>query len=171
MDVNYYLRNVNNYADDDQIENTTISFPIAFHKSIIYGAEAKIEVPDWHGLSGFVSYSYMVGNVWFPVTGGLFLGDDVQDAQPNHGPFPRFAGPAQHLFTRWVYQVKPRFWIAGGVQYGSGLPFEFVGDSEHGARAIRPAGPEPGQFRARPNLSFVDWSAHRPEPMSTKSTV
>ena len=24
--------------------------------------------------------------------------------------------------------MKPRFWIAGGVQYGSGLPFEFDGD-------------------------------------------
>ena len=32
VDVNYYLRNVANYADDDQIDNTTISFPIAFQK-------------------------------------------------------------------------------------------------------------------------------------------
>jgi hypothetical protein len=35
---------VNNYADDDQIDNTTISFPIAFQKAIIYGAEAKLDV-------------------------------------------------------------------------------------------------------------------------------
>jgi hypothetical protein len=26
--------------------------------------------------------------------------------------------------------VKPRFWVAGGIQYGSGLPFEFNGDYE-----------------------------------------
>ncbi len=57
VDVNYYLRNVDNYADDDQIQNTTISFPIAFQRAKIYGAEAKIEVPNWHGLSGLVSYS------------------------------------------------------------------------------------------------------------------
>ena len=63
LDVNYYLRNVNNYADDDQIQNTTISFPIAFRKATIYGAEAKIEVPDWHKISGFLSYSYMVGKL------------------------------------------------------------------------------------------------------------
>ena len=61
LDANYFRRLVNNYADDDQIDNTTISFPIAFRKSIIYGAEAKIEVPDWHGFAGFVSYSYTVG--------------------------------------------------------------------------------------------------------------
>jgi hypothetical protein len=41
-----------------------VSFPIAFDKAIIYGAEGKIEIPHW-GLS----YSYMVGNAWFPVTG------------------------------------------------------------------------------------------------------
>ena len=139
-DVNYYLRNVNNYADDDQIENTTISFPIAFRKALIYGAEAKIEVPNWHGLSGFVSYSYMVGNVWFPVTGGLFLGDDVQDAESQTtGHFPDSQDQRNTLFTRWVYQVKPRFWIAGGVQYGSGLPFEFDGDYQ---TALEEYGPQ-----------------------------
>jgi hypothetical protein len=41
---NYFRRNVNNYADDDQIDNTAISFPIAFEKAIIYGAEAKLEL-------------------------------------------------------------------------------------------------------------------------------
>ncbi len=81
------MRNVNNYADDDQIQNTTISFPIAFRKSTIYGAEAKIEVPNWHKISGFLSYSYMVGAVWFPVTGGLFLGQDVRGcAKPIRRP-------------------------------------------------------------------------------------
>ena len=129
VDVNYYLRNVNNYADDDQIQNTTISFPIAFRKSTIYGAEAKIEVPNWHRLSGFASYSYMVGNVWYPVTGGLFLGGDVQDAlTQTTGHFPDSQDQRNTLFTRWAYQVKPRFWVAGGIQYGSGLPFEFDGD-------------------------------------------
>src|SRR5580693_3645970 len=60
LDVNYYRRLVSNYADDDQIDNTTISFPIAFRKAIIYGAEAKLAVPDWHHFSGFLSYSYIV---------------------------------------------------------------------------------------------------------------
>jgi hypothetical protein len=71
----------------------------------------------------------MVGNVWLPVTGGLFLGDDVQAAETQlSGHFPDSQDQRNTLFTRWVYQVKPRFWIAGGVQYGSGLPFEFDGD-------------------------------------------
>ncbi len=71
---------VNNYADDSQILSTGISFPIAFRKAIIYGAEAKLETPHWGRFSGFASYSYIVGNAWNPVTGGLFLGDDATGA-------------------------------------------------------------------------------------------
>ena len=46
LDSNYFRRVVDNFADDDQIGATTISFPIAFRKAIIYGAEAKLEVPE-----------------------------------------------------------------------------------------------------------------------------
>jgi outer membrane receptor for Fe3+-dicitrate len=131
LDANYYRRYVNNYADDDQIANTTISFPIAFRKSIIYGAEAKLSVPDWHGFSGLLSYSYMVGNAWYPVTGGLFLGDDAEDAATQAtGHFPISQDQRNTVRGRVRYQVKPRFWLGFGVQYDSGLPFEFVGDPD-----------------------------------------
>jgi hypothetical protein len=136
VDANYFRRLVNNYADDDQIENTTISFPIAFRKSIIYGAEAKITVPDWHGVSGFVSYSYEVGNAWFAVTGGLFLGDDAE--LPTTGHFPGSQDQRNTVRGRVRYQIKPRFWVAGGIQYDSGLPFEFDGDP---AQALLEYGP------------------------------
>ena len=129
LDVNYFRRLVNNYADDDQIDNTTISFPISFRKAIIYGAEAKLDVPLWRGFSGFLSYSYIVGNAWFPVTGGLFLGDDASAAASQiTGHFPDSQDQRNTLRGRLRYQVKPRFWIAGGIQYDTGLPFEFDGD-------------------------------------------
>jgi hypothetical protein len=135
LDANYFRRLVNNYADDDQIQNTTISFPIAFRKSIIYGAEAKLDVPDWHGFSGFLSYSYEVGNAWFPVTGGLFLGDDA--VLPTSGHFPDSQDQRNTVRGRVRYQVTPRFWIAGGVQFDSGLPFEFeCPDDETQAQCI-----------------------------------
>ena len=129
LDANYFRRLVDNYADDDQIINTTVSFPIAFRKSIIYGAEAKLEIPDWRGFSGFLSYSYTVGNAWFPVTGGLFLGTDATTATTQIlGHFPDSQDQRNTVRGRVRYQVKPRFWIAGGIQYDTGLPFEFDGD-------------------------------------------
>jgi hypothetical protein len=140
FDANYFRRNLNDFADDDQIESTTISFPIAFRKGIIYGLEGKIEIPNWHGVSGFGSYSYSVGNAWFPVTGGLFLGDDATAAiSQSSGHFPISQDQRNTFRGRLRYQVKPRFWVAGGAEFNSGLPFEFVGDP---ATVLAQYGPE-----------------------------
>ena len=128
LEANYFRRLVANTADDNQITNTTISFPIAFRKSIIYGAEAKLELSEWRRFSGFLSYSYAVGNVWFPVTGGLFLNGDGGLTLPPH--FPDSQDQRHTLRGRLRYQVKPRFWIAGGIQFDTGLPFDFTGDPQ-----------------------------------------
>jgi len=128
LDANYFRRLVNNYADDDQLDNTTISFPVAFRKAVIYGAEAKLVLPDWRRFSGFLSYSYDVGNAWFPVTGGLFLGNDA--VIPTSGHFPDSQDQRNTVRGRLRYQLAPRLWIAAGIQYDTGLPFDFEGTEQ-----------------------------------------
>ncbi|MFZ0759269.1 MAG: TonB-dependent receptor, partial [Candidatus Sulfotelmatobacter sp.] len=131
FDANYFRRYVNNYADDDQILNTSISFPIAFRKAILYGAEAKLELPHWKSFSSFLSYSYIVGNAWFPVTGGLFAGSDAVDATTQlTGHFPDSQDQRNTARLRIRYQLMKRLWIAGGCEYGSGLPFDFDGTAQ-----------------------------------------
>jgi hypothetical protein len=128
IDANAFRRYLNNFADDDQLLNTSISFPIAFRKGTIYGAEARIVVSNWRRVSGFLSYSYEVGNVWFPVTGGLFLGEDAASAVTRvTGHFPDSQDQRNTIRWRARYQVSPRLWIAGGAQYNSGLPFDYNG--------------------------------------------
>jgi hypothetical protein len=122
LDANMFRRQVNNYADDSQLLSTGISFPIAFDHAILYGAEAKLEVLQWGRFSGFVSYSYIVGNAWFPVTGGLFLGDDA--INPTTGHFPDSQDQRNTVRTRIRYQVAPRLWFALGADYNTGLPFQ-----------------------------------------------
>ena len=126
LDTNYFRRAVNNFADDNQINNTTISFPVAFRKAIIYGAEAKLDLPEWKRFSGFLSYSYEVGNAWNPVTGGLFLGASAEI--PSTGYFPISQDQRNTVRGRLRYQIAPRLWVAGGVQFDSGLPFQFQCD-------------------------------------------
>jgi len=129
VDINLYRRDVRNYADDDQLLNTGVSYPIAFDKSVIYGAESKLTLVRLGKLSGFASYSYMVGNAWFPVTGGLFLGDDAIAAlNQTTGHFPDSQDQRNTLRTRFRYQLVPRVWFAAGATYGSGLPFDFDGN-------------------------------------------
>ena len=131
LDINVFRRDVRNYADDDQLFSTGVSFPIAFDKSIIYGAEGKLDLIRWQKLSGFVSYSYIVGNAWFPVTGGLFLGDDASDATSQlTGHFPDSQDQRNTVRTRFKYDLTSRVWAAAGAEYGSGLPFEFQGTEE-----------------------------------------
>ena len=150
LDANYFRRFLSDFADDDQLDNTTISFPISFRKGIIYGLEAKIEIPDWHGFNGFGSYSYSVGNAWYPVTGGLFLGDNAAEAiDQTTGHFPISQDQRNSFRGRLRYQVKPRFWIAGGAEFNSGLPFEFVGDPATVLAQYGPTGPRPLELRAR----------------------
>ena len=128
LDVNYFRRNMNNFADDDQLLNTAVSFPVAFRKAKVYGAEGKLAVPHWGRFSGYVSYSYMAASASLPVTGGLFLGDEATQALSNtSGRFWVSQDQRNTLRTRFRYQVAPRAWVALGAQYGSGLPFEFSG--------------------------------------------
>jgi len=153
LDANLFRRNVGNFADDDQIENTSISFPISFRRAGIYGAEAKLDVPDWNGLSGFVSYSYQVGTAWNPVTGGLFLGANAAAAQTQlTGHFPITQDQRNTARARIRYQVLPRLWAAGGVQFDSGLPFQFDGDpatalAEYGPRVLSRINFQRGRIR------------------------
>jgi hypothetical protein len=157
FDANYFRRYVNNYADDDQILNTSISFPIAFRKAIIYGAEGKIELPHWKRFSGFLSYSYMVGNAWFPVTGGLFTGTDATNALTQlTGHFPDSQDQRNTARGRVRYQLTSRVWIAGGGEYGSGLPFDFDGTyqealAEYGQQVVNRINIDSG--RIKPTLA------------------
>jgi TonB-dependent Receptor Plug Domain len=140
LDVNLYRRDVRNYADDDQLLNTGVSYPIAFDKAVIYGAEGKLNLVRLGKLSGYISYSYMVGNVWFPVTGGLFLGDDVGGALSQlSGHFPDSQDQRNTVRTRFQYQVMPRIWVAAGLVSGSGLPFEFDGEQSDALAQYGPA--------------------------------
>ncbi|HWW13364.1 MAG TPA: TonB-dependent receptor [Candidatus Dormibacteraeota bacterium] len=157
LDANYFRRYVNNFADDDQILNTAVSFPIAFRKAIIYGAEAKLELPHWKRFSGFLSYSYIVGNVWFPVTGGFLLGDDATNATQLTGHFPDSQDQRNTARARIRYQLTSRVWLAASSEYGSGLPFDFSGNinlapAEYGQQVLDRINVAAG--RIKPTFSF-----------------
>ena len=140
LDGNYYRRYVNNYADDDLLLNTSVDFPIAFRKAEIYGAEGKIDVPDWGRLSGFVSYTYQVGSAYLPATGGLFLGDeDINSNIQGTGRFWDSQDQRNTFRTRYRYALTPRVWVGAGAEDGSGLPVQFEGTVQDALAEYGPA--------------------------------
>ncbi len=156
LDANYFLRRVNNFADDDPLLNTSVGFPIAFRNADIYGAEAKLDFPRWGRLSGYVAYSYLVSSVNLPVTGGLFLGVDATNALNQTGRFWSSQDQRNTVRTRFQYQLAPRLWVAGGGQYGSGLPVAFDGTQQQALAQYSATIVDQVDFvrgRVRPNFS------------------
>jgi hypothetical protein len=178
LDMNIYRRDVRNFADDNQLLNTGVSYPISFDKSVIYGTEGKISVVHLGKLSGYLDYSYMVGNVWFPVTGGLFLGNDAGEAvTESKGHFPNSQDQRNTVRTRFQYQLLPRLWFAGGAEYNSGLPFEYDGTE---ANALTQYGPQVvsrvnfNRGRVRPSLavnSSLSVDVYRSEKVNARFQV
>ncbi len=158
FDANWFDRIVNNFADDDQLLDTAVSFPIAFRKAKIYGAEGKVDIPLWWRFSGFLSYSYMVGSAYLPVTGGLFLGDDASDALSQLSGRLWVSQDQRHtLRSRFRYQLMKRAWLAFGGEYGTGLPFEFTGTEQQAIAQFGQAIVSRVNFdngRVRPSLSL-----------------
>jgi hypothetical protein len=125
---NFFWRRYHNYPDDDLLLNTGVSFPITFALANIYGEEAKVEIPRWGRLSGYVSWTNERGNGYFPATGGLFLGDDAAQAiQQTSGVFPVSQEQRNAVRARFRYGVTARLWVAVGGTYDSGLPIDFGG--------------------------------------------
>ena len=154
LNASYYVRQMDEFADDDLLLNTGVSFPIAFHDATIYGAEGKLEIPRWNRFSGFVSYSYMVGRGSLPVTGGLLLGADAVAEAARSGSFRISQDQRNTVNTRFRYEATQRVWVAAGGSYGSGLPTEL--DSAEGRDAI--TGVEPAI------LNRVDFARERVRP-------
>jgi outer membrane cobalamin receptor len=132
LDVSFFRRALNRFADDDVLLNTGVSFPISFARADIRGAEVKAELVQWGKLSGFMSWTNMRGSGYLPVTGGLFLGADSASALNQTGSFPITQDQRNSVRSRLRYQLPRHFWFAGGAEYGSGLPAEFAGTYDAG---------------------------------------
>jgi outer membrane cobalamin receptor len=157
VDVSHFDRHMKNFADDDLLLNTGVSFPIAFDHAAISGTEVKFDLPRWRSVSASLAYSYMVGTGWLPVTGGLLLGADAGDEQTSNDRFPISQDQHHTLRGRMSYDVSPRVWVALSGSYGSGLPVEFEGDEataveQYGQRIVDRVDFEQG--RVRPSTSL-----------------
>ncbi len=124
IDANVFRRDFRNYADDDTLLDTGISFPIAFAKGQVTGEEIRLSLPSWGRFSGFASYGNQVGWAQGPITGGLFLGSEGIASIADRNRFPVSQDQRNTVRARLCVQTSRRSWIAVGAEYGSGLPVE-----------------------------------------------
>jgi outer membrane receptor for Fe3+-dicitrate len=121
VDGNVFRRDFRNFSDDNVLFDTGVSFPIAFANAHISGEEIQVSVPRWGRFSGFVSYSNQTGTGQGPLTGGLFLGDQISGVSDT-SKFPVSQDQRNTARAHVRYQAASRLWFAAAAEFGSGLP-------------------------------------------------
>ncbi len=131
ISANVFQRDIRNFADDDVLLDTGVSFPIALSSARIYGAESQIALPQWGPWSAWFNYSYMVASARLPVVGGLFLGQDASDLLNSDARIWVSQDQRHTVHGQIRYQPWSRFWTSAGASYGTGLPadVDFNGES------------------------------------------
>jgi outer membrane receptor protein involved in Fe transport len=171
LDVTGYHRAQTNFADDDVLLNTGVSFPIALDRAVVNGMDVALTMPLNGRWSGSAGYSLMKATARLPVTGGLLLGDDTGDALASLGETIPVSQDQRHtLHGRVTYQVTTSAWAALSASYGSGLPFEeFEGTkadalAQFGPRIVDRVDFESGRVRPRFSLDAAAGVALRTHP-------
>lgn len=124
LDVNVFLRTFRNFADDDTLLNTGISFPITDARARIQGVEGKFAMPEWGQLSSSISYSYQEAVGQGPITGGLLIGSEAISEISDNSRFWVSQDQRNTVRASFRYQATHRLWLATENSYGSGLPVE-----------------------------------------------
>ncbi len=79
VDLAYYRKNIRNLADVAQFFDTTVTFPISVARGVAEGVEARVDVPVYRGVNGYLSLARARTLLTAPLTGGLFL-EEVPEA-------------------------------------------------------------------------------------------
>jgi hypothetical protein len=152
LDIAYWRRWVRNVADPNVFLGTTLIFPNSVARGWASGIDVRVDVPRVRGWSAFVSYGNSRVEQAGPITGGLFLEDEVaaiaggERFTPDHDQ--RNTGAAGVSF------VAGRTSVAVNARYESGTPLQ-LGDDDR------------DEVEDRPGADLVDFARGRVKPRKT----
>jgi hypothetical protein len=120
VDAEYFWKYTHNAYDFNTLEDTSISFPIAWNKSKLDGLAVRISVPEYHGLRAFTVMGHTRARYFNPEVGGLFF-----DTNPPTGVFRIDHDQAFQQTTSLQYAPsmlkKNGGWLGFTWRYDSGL--------------------------------------------------
>jgi len=120
VDLSAYRKHSYDQQDNNNFFDTGIIFPTTLAEIDVRGVEARLVLPERHGLSGTLSMTTSRAISTPPFTGGLFLGQDAIDLL-SAGPF--YIDHDQRLSLHGTAQWRgdAGWWVGGSVRYDSGL--------------------------------------------------
>jgi outer membrane cobalamin receptor len=155
-DVAIWYRSVRDAADPNVFAGTTIIFPNAVARGRARGLDARLELIRHQSWSGYVNLGLGHVRQTGPITGGLFLEDEVAQLGegvefiPDHDQKISAGGGVSWTHARHGGSV------AATVRYESGSPTETDDDDLE-------------ELRERPGAELVDFEAGRVKPRTIVS--
>jgi outer membrane receptor protein involved in Fe transport len=158
LDVAWWQREVDEYADPNVFFGTTIVFPNAVAEGRARGIDARLEFAPGGAWSGYGNVSIGTVTQTGPITGGLFLEDDVADFGPGVEFVPDH--DQRVVASAGLTWTGPRgATLSGVVRFESGTPIELDDDAEA------------EELAGRPGADRVDFDRGRVEPRTVVSLV
>ncbi|MFN8060186.1 MAG: TonB-dependent receptor [Vicinamibacterales bacterium] len=124
LDVAVWRRDVRNYADPNVFLGTTIVFPNSVERGRARGVDLRLEVPQYRGWSGYVSYAHASIVQQGPVNGGLFIEDDVIEIGPGTEFTPDHDVPNAAAAGATYHHAGRGFVATFQTRHESGTPLE-----------------------------------------------
>ena len=150
-DMSYWTRRVRDAADPNVFFGTTIVFPNSVAKGEASGVDVRLEVPRRAGWSGYTSYAHARVEQFGPITGGLFLEEEVIEIGPGTAFTPdhdqRHVAAYGVSFDRETTGTS----VTVNGRYESGTPLEVEEDDFD-------------ELAARPGAEHVDFARGRVKP-------
>ncbi len=158
LDVAYWVRRIDNVADPNVFAGTTIIFPNAVARGRAHGVEMRLELPRQHGWSGYGNWSVASVTQTGPVTGGLFLEDEVEAIGPG---------------VEFIPDHDQRFTAGGGVTWEprTGAALTIAGRYETGTPVPADDDDELEDLRDEPGADRVDFANGRVKPRTVVSLM
>jgi outer membrane receptor protein involved in Fe transport len=157
LDAAYWRRHGQDVADPNVFFGTTVIFPNSVAKGRAQGFDVRLEVPRWRGWSGYASSAVMKVIQTGPVTGGLFLEDEIADIGPgveflpDHDQRVAMAGG-----VTWEH-ARSGLTLSASARYETGTPLQRDDDDD--------------EFEERPGAETVDFESGRVKPRVLFSLV
>jgi outer membrane receptor protein involved in Fe transport len=150
-DVAVWKKWIGQQGDPNVFFGTTLIFPNSVDRGEARGFDLRLEVPRRSGFAGALTYTLAKVDQWGPLTGGLFLEDDVIEIAdgtrftPDHDQ-------RHNVSAEVSYEDERRgFWIAAGGRYRTGTPLEVDED-------------DLDELAERPGSDLVDFEEGRVKP-------
>jgi len=151
LELAVWRRWITNAADPNVLFGTTILFPNSVAEGRASGFDVRLELPRRHGWSGYLSYANSRVVQFGPITGGLFIEDDVIEIGLGTAFTPDHDQRNVGSFGVSFDDETRGFWLTTTSRYESGTPLEVEED-------------ELDELAERPGAELVDFERQRVKP-------